>query len=205
MTMGSAKGPKERPSLRARQKASVQREIALCATDLFESQGFHETTVEQITETVGVSLRTFYRHCPVKEEALTPLLTEGVDALVAELQRRPDDEPLPVAARAALTHAAALPDNLTRRVTRVTLAEPALTARWLAAGRRAQDLLIPVVAARLGRTADDLAAATTAGLLINVATTALEYWARHENAGPLGEVTAEAFTAVADFGRLPAA
>lgn len=195
--MGSAgKAP---PGLRERRKLSVQQDIALTAMDLFERQGFVHTTVEQIAETAGISLRTFYRHCPVKEEALTPLLVEGVNELVAELARRPAAEPLPEAARAALLQACRMSGAETRRTARVMLDEPSLKARWLAAGRRAQDLLTPVVAARMGPGASELAAAAKAGLLISVATTALEYWARTEGAGTLDAVAAEAFAAAENF------
>ncbi|MGW5354355.1 TetR/AcrR family transcriptional regulator [Streptomyces sp. NPDC004031] len=192
-----------RPGLRERRRSSVRREIALYAVDLFERQGFAGTTVEQIAEAAGVSLRTFYRHCPVKEEALTPLLVEGVDELVAELARRPAGEPLPVAAREALLHSCSRTGSETRRTARVALAVPALMARWLAAGRRAQDLLAPVVAARTGRPADALAPAATAGLLITVLTTAVEHWARNDDSRPLAEVADEAFAAVSRFGTTP--
>lgn len=189
------------PGLRERRKESVRREIALGAVDLFEGQGFAATTVEQIAEAAGVSLRTFYRHCPVKEEALTPLLLEGVDDLVDELGRRPAEESLADAARAALLHSCRRSGTDTiRRTARVALAEPALKARWLAAGRRAQDLLTPLVAVRTGHGPRELAPAATAGLLINVATTGLEYWATCDDGRSLDAVTADAFAVVTRFG-----
>ncbi|BDH49762.1 TetR family transcriptional regulator [Streptomyces albus] len=188
------------PDLRDRRRDSVRREIALHAVDLFERQGFAGTTVEQIAEATGVSLRTFYRHCPVKEEALTPLLAEGVDALVAELARRPAGEPLTTAARAALLHSCRRSGSQTRRTARVMLGVPALKARWLAAGRRAQGLLAPLVAERTGTPADALAPAVTAGLLINVATTAVEHWACGDESLTLESVTADAFAVVTGFG-----
>ncbi|OWA00775.1 TetR family transcriptional regulator [Streptomyces sp. CS113] len=181
----------------------MQRELALRAAHLFEEQGFADTTVEQIAANAGISLRTFYRHCPVKEEALTPLLVEGVHTLVDALARRPAAEPLPEAARSALLASSTTSED-TLRIARVMLAEPVLKARWLAAGRRAQDLLVPVVARRLGVAADSLAAKTTAGMLVNVATTALEHWALHPEDSTLGEVTSAAYTAVAGFGRAAA-
>lgn len=197
---GSADQPEATPDLRQRRRTAMQREIGLRAAQLFEQQGFADTTVDQIAAEAGISLRTFYRHCPVKEETLTPLLVEGVHALVDALSRRPSTEPLPEAARAALLAGSTTSDE-TLRIARVMLAEPALKARWLAAGRRAQDLLGPVVAERLGLAPDSLAAKATAGMLINVATTALEHWAQHPEGTTLGETTAAAYTAVAGFSR----
>ncbi|EGJ73022.1 putative TetR family transcriptional regulator [Streptomyces sp. Tu6071] len=195
-------GTAPRPDLRQRRRASVRREIALRAIELFDAQGFGETTVEQIAAAAGISLRTFYRHCAVKEEVLTPLLTEGVEELVRALAARPSGEPLVDAARTALLAGSSVNGADTRRTARVMLAEPALKARWLAAGRRAQDLLTPVVAERVGAgPGEGVVAAALAGMLVNVATTALEYWALHPDGEPLGVVTQEAFGAVAAFGR----
>ncbi|WP_328773236.1 TetR/AcrR family transcriptional regulator [Streptomyces sp. NBC_00286] len=191
---------KPQHDLRRRRRASMQRDLALGAVDLFERQGFAETTVEQIAAAAGISLRTFYRHCAVKEEALTPLLVEGVNTLVEVLAERPADEPLRDAAQAALlASSTSTSTGDLRRIARLMLGEPALKARWLAAGRRAQDLLTPVIAERLGPSADTLAASATAGMLVNVATTALEYWAGDPDSGTLADVTTSAYTAIANF------
>ncbi|TDC68069.1 TetR/AcrR family transcriptional regulator [Streptomyces hainanensis] len=188
-------------TLRERRRAETRREIGERAAELFERQGFAATTVEEIAEAAGISLRTFYRHCPVKEEALTPLLIQGVFDLAGELARQPEDEPLAVAARAAILRSAAHHDDaFWRRVVPVVLAEPALRASWLSAGRQAQETLIPLVADRLGCAETALRARVTAGLLINVATTVVEHWAGTDAATPLDAVVAEAFEAAAAFG-----
>ncbi|WP_460305659.1 TetR/AcrR family transcriptional regulator [Actinocorallia aurea] len=175
-----------------RTRAELQRLIGVRAAELFQAKGFQATTVEEIA---GISLRTFYRHCPVKDDALTPLLAQGVDDVVAVLAARPADEPLVVSARAALVESTARTGENSRSIARVMLAEPSLKARWLAAGRQAQDLLAPALRERLGRGAGELQAAVAAGLLINVATTALEHWALHD-VGPLESVVEEAFDGV---------
>lgn len=124
---------KPQHDLRRRRRASMQRDLALGAVDLFERQGFAETTVEQIAAAAGISLRTFYRHCAVKEEALTPLLVEGVNTLVEVLAERPADEPLRDAAQAALlASSTSTSTGDLRRIARLMLGEPALKARWLA-------------------------------------------------------------------------
>lgn len=183
MTADSA----ELPGLRERRRVSIKRDIALCAVELFEAHGFANTTAEQIAAAAGISLRTFYRHCQAKEEVLTPLLTEGADELVAELGRRPASEPLAVATRSALVHSCEHVHAETRRIARIVLGDPTLKARWLAASRQAQDLLVPVIADRLGDAPEDLRPAITAGLIVNVSATALEYWVMHEGDASLAE------------------
>ncbi|UUU36637.1 hypothetical protein JIX56_46305 [Streptomyces sp. CA-210063] len=109
---------------------------------------------------------------------------------------RPPEETFPEAARAALLECAALMDDTSRRrLIRVMLAEPALTARWLAAGRQGQDRLVPVIASRVAADESALQPRLLAGLLVNASTTAVEYWAEHEDAGALDAVTAQAFEA----------
>ncbi|MDX2939254.1 acyl-CoA-like ligand-binding transcription factor, partial [Streptomyces ipomoeae] len=152
----------------------------------------------EIAYAAGLSLRTFYRYCESKETALSPLLTDCISALEEALAARPTEQPFPEAARDALLHACASMDDASRRrLIRVMLAEPALTACLLAANRRAQDQLTPVIAARTGADEDALRPRLLAGLLVNTSATALEYWALHDTAGPLDRVAADAFDAAA--------
>lgn len=192
-----------RPGLRERRRVTVKRSIALCAVELFERQGFANTTVEQIAAAAGISLRTFYRHCQVKEEVLTSLLTEGADELVAELARRPASEPLSVATRSALVHSCEYVHPETRRIARIVLGEPALRARWLSASRQAQDLLVPVIAERLGDHPDELRPAITAGLIVNLSATALEYWVTHDGDDSLAETVDAASRLVGALAGVP--
>src|SRR5690606_11931141 len=116
--------------LRERRRASVRRDIALRAAELFEQQGVANTTAEQIA----------------------------------------------VAAGAALVHAWGHSAGDTRRTVKIMLAAPALKARWLAGVRRAQDLLAPLVAQRIGDQEGGLRASVLAALLVNYASTVLEHW-----------------------------
>lgn len=187
-----------RLSLRERRRATTRKEIADCAADLFERQGVQATTAEAIAEAAGLSLRTFYRYCPTKEDALTSVHAECVEPLVDALAARPHGEPLAVSARAALlTSAALVSDGELRRVVRIALSEPQLTTRWLASARRTEERLTPVVAARTGTDPDALRPRLLAGLIVSAATTAMEHWATREDAGPLDAVTAEAFETAA--------
>src|SRR5439155_15394782 len=145
--MGTASQQERLLPLRERRRDATRREIALCAATLFEKQGFQATTVEEIANAAGLSLRTFYRYCDSKETALSPLLTDCVVALEQALAARPAGQPFAEAARDALLHAVATMDDTSRRrLIRVMLAEPALTACLLAVNRRAQNQLTPVVA-----------------------------------------------------------
>ncbi|KUM29507.1 hypothetical protein AQ436_07485 [Arthrobacter sp. EpRS66] len=55
-------------------KVAAELEIARAATELFAQQCLESTTVEIISDRTGLSLRTSYRHAPIKEQSLSPLL-----------------------------------------------------------------------------------------------------------------------------------
>ncbi len=57
-------------TLRARRRAETMALIEAAAADLFEAQGYEQTTVEQIADRAGISMRTFYRHCASKDGTL---------------------------------------------------------------------------------------------------------------------------------------
>jgi AcrR family transcriptional regulator len=56
--------------LRQRKKDAMRRELAEAALDLFESNGWDGTTIEDIAEKCEVSPRTFFRYFPTKEAVL---------------------------------------------------------------------------------------------------------------------------------------
>ena len=50
-----------------RKKKETQQKIIKVAMDLFQSQGFSNTTMEQIAEEADIARKTLYNHFPVKE------------------------------------------------------------------------------------------------------------------------------------------
>lgn len=80
--------------LRQRKLGATRVRIAQAALDLFESQGFAETTIDQIAEAAGVGRRTIFRHFATKEAILFDHLVVRRDAVVELLEERPADEPV---------------------------------------------------------------------------------------------------------------
>ncbi|MFD3325655.1 TetR/AcrR family transcriptional regulator [Streptomyces sp. NPDC058701] len=184
-----------RPSLTERRREATRYEIAEAAAALFGERGYEATTVDDIARAAGISLRTFYRYCPTKEDALTPVLTAGVVELVEQLALRPAEEPVTQAVQAAFsasTAGARYAQARTVRLIRVMGGVPAIRMRWLAAARAMQDRLAPVLAARTGRPASDLETRLLAAVLIDAVTVALEHWAAGNGSEPLTDVSARA-------------
>jgi len=69
----------------ARWEPGARERLVLAAVDLFNEQGYDETTVAQIAERAGVTKSTFFRHFADKlgllaagQETLSRLLSEGI-------------------------------------------------------------------------------------------------------------------------------
>jgi len=66
---------------RTEKKAATRRLIRERALELFERQGYDNTTVEEIVASAGVSHMTFFRNFPTKEDVV---LSDEYDALILE-------------------------------------------------------------------------------------------------------------------------
>ena len=87
---------------RERKKLMLREALIKASYELFSVKGFDETRVEDITEKVDVSTRTFFRYFASKEDVILDYQREEHDDLVAALRQRPPMEP----ALTALRHAA---------------------------------------------------------------------------------------------------
>ncbi|KUJ66377.1 transcriptional regulator [Streptomyces albus subsp. albus] len=118
MPLGQSARPAEPPQqppagLRERKKLRTRNALVRAALDLFTRQGFEQTTVDEISEAVEVSQRTFFRYFASKEDVAfaTQQLVEShfFEALLA----RPAGESPIVALRSAV---AAAWDGLTQAI-----------------------------------------------------------------------------------------
>lgn len=159
--------------LRARRQALTRKDIAAAALELFEQRGYEDTTVEQIAEAAGVSLRTFYRYCSSKDEVLTSALTTGPAELASAVRANSE---LPLLEAVIQAFVAVSEIEASRRELRLMINTPALRAAWLAAGREAQEDLAEVIYDRFPGYSP-LHARARAAAIIGVLTTVIETWA----------------------------
>lgn len=90
MTDGQPSGPPT--GLRERRKRRTRGALIHAALDLFTTQGYERTTVDEIADAVHVSQRTFFRYFANKEEAVFAVQDMVESRFLAELRQRPAAE-----------------------------------------------------------------------------------------------------------------
>ncbi len=175
-------GPAARPSLAQRRKEQTRLEIARTAARLFAEHGTAAVTAEQIADESGVGLRTFYRYCRTKEDAVEPMLSTGasrwLDTLAAGPRRLPTPAEFEIAAVHAMTHDDDDGRELhsTRGLLRAMTADPALRAVWHRVNLNGEQALLDVLT-DLAPETDSLRRRLTAAAAAGAIRVALEEWA----------------------------
>lgn len=126
-------------SRRDRKKRLTRQRIVMAAIELFEEQGYEQTTVAQISAAADVDPKTFFNYFGSKDEVLFADVERDYDVLLGAIaERRPDEGPGEVLARAMREYAAHRrpkrrpkePEELSA-VARLILTTPTLQARGL--------------------------------------------------------------------------
>ena len=164
-----------RLGLRERKKAKTRAAIQAAALELFERNGYHATTVEQIAEFAEVSESTFFRYFPTKEDVVLhdrydPLLLADFRAQPAELS------PIAALRRTLGSVFGKLPaGELARERQRAMLiiSVPQLRARALDQLASTLQPFTEAVAERTGRPIDDSAVRALTGAVLGVSMSAM--------------------------------
>ncbi|MFF2402782.1 TetR/AcrR family transcriptional regulator [Streptomyces goshikiensis] len=149
--------------LRERKKRRTRDALLRAALLLFVSQGYEKTTVDEITDAVDVSQRTFFRYFAHKEEVAFAVQDLAESHFVAALRARPDAEgPLEAMRNAVLASwdtigeaiAEVVPVDLYMRTYRLIESTPALLAVHLRRSTELEERISLLIAAREGLDVD---------------------------------------------------
>ncbi|QMV14758.1 TetR family transcriptional regulator [Vibrio spartinae] len=92
---------KEKMGRRERKKLMLRDALITASYELFALKGFDETRIEDITDKVDVSNRTFFRYFSSKEDVVLDYQQAEHESFIAALNRRPFQEPVITALRHA--------------------------------------------------------------------------------------------------------
>jgi AcrR family transcriptional regulator len=162
--------------LRERNAERTRQHLIDVALELFFTQGYEQTTMEQVAERAEVGSTTLYRYFPTKDLLLLHQLPE-FDWGPA-LRERPVDEPVEISLALLLRDTL---ESLSLRPETGPLRElideiPAARARlWDIATRERSSLEI-ALAERTGRPSDDIVVTMTARTLYQIYEVVFEQW-----------------------------
>lgn len=153
----------EPTGLRARKKQRTRDALLRVALELFTTQGYEETTVDEIAEAVDVSQRTFFRYFATKEEAAFAVQDLAESHFITALRERPPQEGPFEAMRAAVLGAwdtvgeaieEIVPVDLYMRSYRMIESTPLLLATHLRRSAEVEETIAQLIAAREGLDVD---------------------------------------------------
>jgi AcrR family transcriptional regulator len=167
------------PGLRERKKARTREALEAAAFELFATQGFEETTIDEIVAACDVSPRTFFRYFATKEEVLFANSDARLDRLLEVLVSRPRAEaPFDAVAASIMTVAREYEDERERMLVRWQILERTASLKWRSLERQRgwEDAIAEVLEQRSTPVAPDaalelrvVAGVTTAALRAAVA------------------------------------
>jgi len=165
----------DKPGLRERKKARTKAAIQEAALRLFGAQGYENTTVEQIAEAADVSPSTFFRYFGSKEDVV---IYDALDPMFIESFRAQPPELGPIAAlRGAMRDVfAGLNQEQLAEMSergRLVYMVPELRERMADDMIRTAALFNNEIAARVGRSADDIEVRVFTGALMGALMAAL--------------------------------
>ena len=168
--------PQGRPS--ATDHAAIER----AAFELFEAQGFDDTTMEQIADAVGVGRRTLFRYFPSKNDIPWGQFDESLRHLREQFDAVPDDVPLAEAVHRCVIafndfDEATVPQHRIRM--RLILSTPALQAHSALRYESWRAVISDFVGRRLDIPADSAVPRLVGHVSLALAVASYERWLAH--------------------------
>lgn len=155
------------------------------AYNLFEKKGFEETRVEDITDMVDVSSRTFFRYFSSKEDVVLDYQEVEHDEVITALKARPEGEPILTALRYAVVEVVhgcemgsyGLDSNRFKVLKHLIRGHPLVCARNLERAQIRKQVLVDVLANKMQVSPEsDSRPGLVAGVLEYAHSAAYEIW-----------------------------
>ena len=164
MTVEPTEHRTEQPTgLRELKKQRTRDALVRAALELFTTQGYEQTNVDEITDAVDVSQRTFFRYFAGKEDVVFAVQDLVESHFIAAVRERPAEEGPFTAMRNAVLCAwntigeaieAIVPVDLHMRSYQMIESTPVLLAVHLRRSTEAEDVIARLIAEREGLDVD---------------------------------------------------
>lgn len=166
-------------TLRERKRQRTRAALVAAATELFERDGYEETTVAKIAAAADIGTRTFFGYFASKEELLFPRADDRVAAALEAIRtRRPGERPVDVLVGGLRTLPSAASDDLTGRLAllrlRLIRSVPAVSGRAFARQYAAQREIAAALREAYPDELDEASAAAVAGAFTGAVASALD-------------------------------
>ncbi|MFT4199417.1 mycofactocin system transcriptional regulator [Gordonia sp. (in: high G+C Gram-positive bacteria)] len=163
----------------SRRPVTTRTRISDVAIDLFDRDGFEETSVDDVATAAGIARRTLFRYYPSKNAIAWGDFDAHLDDMRALLEGLPDDLPLADALARALVEFNDVPDDQVarhRRRMRLLLTVPALQAHSMLMYADWRQTIAGYAARRLHQGADDYQPQLIGWLALGTALAAYDQW-----------------------------
>jgi len=179
---------------RERKKLMLREALIESAYNLFEEKGFDETRIEDITDRVDVSSRTFFRYFSSKEEVVLDYQEVEHDEVIAALKVRPEGESILTSLRHAVVEVVngcelgsyGLDSNRFRVLKHLIRGHPLVCAGNLERTQIRKASLIAVIASKMGvDPEEDIRPGVVAGVLEFANSAAYDVWKDLEDSSVL--------------------
>lgn len=165
--MSSPHSPAPQPSLRERKRERTRQALIAAGAELFDRQGYDETTVAEIAAAAEIGTRTFFTYFANKEDLLFPESdARARTTLAAIAERKPSDGPVDILIRALDAVAEADTDMVSPMAavrTRLFRTVPAVRGKALQVQMDAQQDIARALSAAFPESLDQVTAAALAG------------------------------------------
>ncbi|MCF8589794.1 mycofactocin system transcriptional regulator [Gordonia liuliyuniae] len=165
--------------LGGRPAATTRGRLSAVAIELFTTQGFDETSVDDIAAAAGIARRTLFRYYPSKNSLAWGEFDEHLRGLHSLLAETPDDVQLGESLTRALVQFNEVPEEMIeqhRSRMALLLGVPALQAHSMIMYADWRQVIAEHSAARLGLQAGDHLPQTIAWMTLGTALAAYDQW-----------------------------
>jgi len=188
--------------LRERKKQRTRDALVDAAFDLFQRKGFEATTIDEISEAVEISPRTFFRYFESKEDVALTLLDRQLTAIYSAFRARPAHEPVLTALRHAVVGTIRAGERGTdgfdadhfRRAQQIAQACPSVHSRSVEVCTLRLNELAGHIAARMGVKPTDPRPTLVAAVATTAVQTAIAAWHESHPSTPASKLAERALS-----------